>query len=93
MLGPHEVLHERILLLDGAAGTVEVTVLPSMRVGVGERPLADGVREVVVTGLDAAPEIVEERGRVTVRAPGLAVELTDAVVEIDERVIRIRVGA
>jgi len=92
VLGPHEVLHERILLLDGAAGTVEVTDLPSMSVGFGEHPLADGVREVVVTGLDAAPEIVEEGGRVTVRAPGVTVELTGAVVEVDERVIRIRVG-
>lgn len=82
-----------ILLLDGAHGTVEVTNLPSMSGGVGEHPLADGVREVVVTGLDAAPETVEERGRITVHAPGVAVELTGAVVEVDEGVTRICVGA
>jgi hypothetical protein len=93
VVGPAEVVHHRIILLDGPAGTVEVMGIPALTVGAGDHPLMGGVARLVVAGLADRPAVRDEEGRLVMTAEGLRLELTGAAVEAGEGVVTVRVGA
>jgi hypothetical protein len=92
VVGPGQILHHRIALLDGTAGTVEVSGRPALTTGAGEHPLMHGVATLVVTGLPDRPEI-HEADRLSITAEGLRLELDGATVEAADGVVTVRVTA
>jgi hypothetical protein len=81
------LLHTRLLKLGCDAGTVLAVAGPGADVvalteSAGAHPLFDGVRRVVVAGLEA-PVVTRRQDEVAVRAPGLEVDLARADVEKD----------
>jgi hypothetical protein len=92
VVGPGQILHRRIALLDGTAGTVEVSGRPALTTGAGEHPLMHGVATLVVTGLPDRPEI-READRLSITAEGLRLDLHGATVEAADGVVTVRVTA
>jgi hypothetical protein len=90
--GPGEILHHRIALLQGTAGSVEVSGRPALTTGAGEHPLFHGVASLIVTGLPDRPEIRTEDG-LSIRADGLSLQLDNATVEVADGVVTVRVTA
>ncbi len=81
------LLHTRFLKLGCDAGTVLAVDGPGADVvalteSAGPHPLFDGVRRVVVAGLET-PVVTRKQDEVAVRAPGLVVDLARADVEKD----------
>jgi hypothetical protein len=92
VVGPGEILHHRIALLQGTAGSVEVSGRPALTTGAGEHPLFHGVASLIVTGLPDRPEIRTEDG-LSIRADGLSLRLDGATVEVADGVVTVRVTA
>jgi hypothetical protein len=92
VVGPGEILHHRIALLQGTAGSVEVSGRPALTTGAGEHPLFHGVASLIVTGLPDRPEIQAEDG-LSIRADGLSLKLDNATVEVADGVVAVRVTA
>ena len=83
VLGDGLVLHQRMVRLGNARGRVEVLDAESTTFGPGKHPLFNGVRTLEVAGLEDAPRLDAENGRVSLRQPGVELELEGATVTRD----------
>jgi len=86
-----EVIHRRWLRLSGDAGSLEVLGHPMVSTGVGPHPLFNGVRAIVVTGLDRFPDVNEAGDGVEITGAGVSIRLAPASVERegDRLVVRV----
>jgi hypothetical protein len=90
-MGATRVLHTRGLKLENGAGRIEVAGPQALTDGVGTYPLFRGVRRIELTGL-LRPEVSEVDGKVSVAAPGVALEFSGAKVVRDGELIRVRLN-
>ena len=71
-LSDTDVLHGRFIKLGNAAAQLQVLGRSTLTTGVpGKHPLFNGVRQVLITGLGAAPAMSDSAGAVVVRADGV----------------------
>ncbi len=75
-----QVLHRRYLKLGNELGTVELE-RAALTTAVGPHPLMNGVRELTVTGLAAAPTVRAAAGWVDLEAEGLHAHLRGEVTQ------------
>ncbi len=90
------LLHTRFLRLNNDSGQLDVidgagADLESFTEAAGEHPLFNGIRRVVVVGLQK-PDVDSEDGRVTVGAAGLTADFENAAVDESEREVVVRLG-
>jgi hypothetical protein len=79
-VGGGGILHRRYVKLGNDDGTVEITARPALTQDAGSQPLADGVRQIIVTGLAQAPSIQSSGGTVQISAEGLQANFRHATV-------------
>ena len=91
-VGAGRVLHTRYLRLGNGAGQIEVLNAESLTQGAGEHPLFQGIRRVVLTGLEK-PDVGGAEGAVSLSAPGLRLEFTGADVTRGDKTVTVRLGA
>lgn len=90
-LGTERVLHTRFLRLGNGAGKLAVLDAAALTEGVGPHPLFQGVRRVVLTGMDE-PVVTEADGTVRLRAPGVTLQFKGAKVARVGDVITVRLS-
>ncbi|MDH5821848.1 hypothetical protein QFW77_02410 [Luteimonas sp. RD2P54] len=90
-LDGQRALHTRFVRLGNDSGRLEVMDETALTEGAGAHPLFEGVRRVTLTGL-AEPHIRQDGGGVALRAPGLALEFEDAVIQREKGTVTIRLG-
>ena len=95
-VGPASVLHSRFLKVGNDAGQLEFLDSDSvdvegLTVGVGPHPLFNGISRVEISGL-SMPQVSEDKGVVTVRAPGLTATFSGATATRSGEVITVRLG-
>ena len=95
-VGAGRVLHARYVRVGNGAGRLEAldaagADVEALTDGVGPHPLFNGVRRVEVAGLDE-PEVRDEGGTVTVRAPGVAATFRGAVLDRRGRTVTVRLA-
>ena len=85
------VLHTRFLQLGNEAGQLEVMNAEALTDGAGTHPLFQGIRRVLVTGLEE-PEIRDVEGTTHLKASGLTLELRGASItrNREEKTVRMR---
>jgi hypothetical protein len=88
-IGSGEILHTRFLRLGNEAGSVEVTGRAAVTVAAGGHPLFDGVRALIIAGMEDEPAIGGGDGIVRIDAKGVRAELRGAGVEIVERTVTV----
>ena len=74
------------------AGQLEVLNAEALTEGAGAHPLFQGIRRVVVTGLEP-PVVRETEGKVSVEAPGVKLEFQPARVVRDGETLTLRLGS
>jgi len=84
---PGGILHTRFLKLGNEAGSLEAldqsgVDIEALTEGAGAHPLFNGVRRVTITGV-AKPETTTAGEGVTVRAPGVTIQLTKATLRLE----------
>jgi hypothetical protein len=90
-LSSSEVLHTRFLELQGSAGSLKLLGVAALTEGsAGGHPLFAGIRQVTITGLDAAPAVRDSAGTITLAAPGLTGRFRGVRVDTTSRVVHIR---
>lgn len=87
-LGDQRLLHTRSVRLGNDHGKMEVTQEAVLTEGAGEDPLSEGVRYVMLTGLEK-PKVHEQDNRVELEAGGLKLDFTSAKVKQDDHRITI----
>jgi hypothetical protein len=87
------LLHTRFLKLGNATGLFEVMGDTVLTEGVGPHPLLNGVRRVVMAGLDSEPAVTEAAGTLTISYPTVKAMFRNAVLERSGKRITIRLGA
>jgi hypothetical protein len=89
VVGPGEILHRRIVILVGPAGTMEVMDRSALTTGAGTHPLVDGVASVLLTGLARAPTIDVADGTLTITADGVRAVLHGARVTVGDDMVTV----
>jgi len=84
------VLHTRFVRLGNDAATLEVMNRASLTDEVGPHPLFNGVRRLLVAGIEDEPSVDRDGDKVTVTAAGLRAEFARASVERRAKEILIR---
>lgn len=85
------VLHDRWIVVENEAGRVEVLDRTALtEAAADDHPLFSGVRRLLVTGLEVAPELRRDDGAVRIDSPQLQIRLENAVVERSERRVTLR---
>ena len=80
-LSAGQVLHTRWLRAARGEQRIECEDLDVLSLPAGGHPLFEGVAGLVLTGLEAVPEVVVEGDVTRLRAPGLSVDLMGAEVQ------------
>jgi hypothetical protein len=80
-LGASDVLHTRHLKLGNDAGVIESFNPHMLTTGAGAHPLFNGVRQLTIAGLAAAPVVRETTGKLTLEAGGIKAEFRGARLE------------
>lgn len=91
-LADGELLHERWLRLGGEAGELEILGRPALTVPIGEHPLFEGIRAVVVTGLREAPRVERSGDTLHLEADGVTGRFAPARLEREGRIFLIHPG-
>lgn len=86
------VLHTRWLRLSNGVDRIEVLDRAVLTEPAGAHPLFDGVRRLVIAGLERAPELVAGDSLLIVRAAGVEATLVRAVAATSGRTTVIRAG-
>lgn len=89
VLGDGRVLHQRMLRLGSDAVTLEIMDRPALTTGAGANPLFDGVRAVLLTGLDREPTITQEGEDTRIEGDGVEIEVRQGEVRRSDRTIRV----
>lgn len=85
------VLHDRWIVLENETGRVEVLDRTALtEAATDDHPLFGGIRRLLVTGLEEAPEVVRDGGTVRLDTPELRIRFENAIVERSERRVTIR---
>jgi len=82
-LSSGEVLHSRWIKLGNAGGTVEVLDRAAITEPAGRHPILEGIRKVVLSGLEVTPSGGSSPGPVKLSSGGVTLEFRNAVVERD----------
>ena len=90
-LQEREVLHKRWVKLSGATGVVEVMNRQALTVGVGPHPMFDGVKRVVLTGLEDEPIFVVKGENAIIEMEGLTAKFSSVAVSRDEHAVTVRI--
>jgi hypothetical protein len=93
VVGAGEVLHTRFLRLGNAAGSVEVLGREALTQAAGAHPLFNGVRTVIISGLQEEPAVMVEQGSLSVQTEGVRAEWSGATVEREGSVVTVRILA
>ncbi|MFI5176329.1 MAG: hypothetical protein ACHQKY_15820 [Terriglobia bacterium] len=86
-LGNNEILHTRFVKLGNGNGTVEILRHSALTEAAGAHPLFNGIRRLIVTGLDE-PKVSVTEGKVTLEASGVKATFTGSV-QRETNVVRI----
>jgi hypothetical protein len=86
-LGNNEILHTRFIKLGNGSGSVEVLRHSAITEAAGAHPLYNGIRRIIVTGLDQ-PKVSVTRGKVTLEASGVKATFTGSV-QRESNVVRV----
>ncbi|MCP4571546.1 MAG: hypothetical protein GY838_04280 [bacterium] len=86
------VLHTRFLKLGNSGCELEILGGEALTEQAGDHPLYNGIRRVVVTGLEAEPQVNRTDDRVQLEAPALTAEFVGAVIERSDRCLTVRLG-
>lgn len=85
------VLHDRWIVVENEAGRVEVLDRTALtEASADDHPLFSGVRRLLITGLEVAPELRRGDGAVRIDSPQLQIRLENAVVERSQRRVTLR---
>jgi hypothetical protein len=87
------LLHTRFINLGNELGNLNVLEGTALTEGVGPHPLFNGVRRVVLSGLESEPEVVVQEGRMTLKAPGVTADFLGASVVRTANTLLIRIGS
>lgn len=89
-VGAGEVLHTRMLRLGNVGAEFEMLDRRALSVAAGDHPLFNGVRGLVLTGFQEAPEVEIDGEAVRVQGDGMSLLATRADVEYDGAVLIVR---
>ena len=78
---PGEILHTRFVKLGNDAGSIQVLGRASLTAAAGAHPLFNGVKQLTVTGLSSAPDVIVRGDTVTINAEGISGEFRRASVQ------------
>jgi hypothetical protein len=86
------ILHTRFLRVGNESGRIEVMDGQALTEGVGPHPLFNGIRRLIVTGLQAEPAIVTDGERLEISAPPCTVDLSGAEVTVRDSTVTVRLA-
>jgi len=83
------ILHTRFLKLGNESGALEVMGDSVLTEGVGPHPLFNGVRRMIMTGLETEPVVESDGGLVSVSSPGFSADFIGARAERSEKQVTV----
>lgn len=89
VVGDEEVIHERMLRLESEEATIQLLDRAALTVGVGPHPVLDGVRTLLITGLEEEPGVTEGDGITRIEAEGIEIDVRQGRVSRSEGSIEI----
>jgi hypothetical protein len=86
----NELLHRRWLKLTNNNAAIEILNIESLSQGFGGHPMFNGVRQVIVAGLNALPDIHKTEGKIEFKTENISAEIGQADMEIKGSTLFIR---
>ena len=86
------ILHTRFLKLGNDSGALEIMGDPALTEAAGPHPLFNGVRRLILAGLEAEPQIDVDGEHVRINLSGFSADFTGASVQRSDRQITIGLG-
>jgi hypothetical protein len=86
----NELLHRRWLKLTNNNAAIEILNIESLSQGLGGHPMFNGVRQVIVAGLNALPDIHKTEGKIEFKTENISAEIGQADMEIKGSTLFIR---
>jgi hypothetical protein len=86
----NELLHKRWLKLTNNNAAIEILNIESLSQGLGGHPMFNGVRQVIITGLNALPDIHETEGKIEFKTENISAEIEQADMEMKGKTLIIR---
>jgi len=78
----NELLHKRWLKLNNNNATIEMLNIETLSQGLGGHPMFNGVSQVIITGLNALPDIHEKEGKIEFKTENISADIGHADMEI-----------
>lgn len=101
VLDAGETAHANFVSLAGPRGSIELTNPRFVRgtlggsvaitIPAGQHPLADGIRQLTIVGIDGTPKVVRDGETITLEAPGVRLMLRGVEATVDGEAVRITV--
>jgi len=87
------ILHTRFVKLGNDSGALEVMGNSALTEAVGPHPLFNGVRRMMLAGLEAEPQVDIEGEHVRISLPGFSADFTGASVRRSSKRVTVDLGA
>lgn len=89
-ISPNELLHKHWLKLSNDSASVEILNIECMSEGAGNHPMFNGIKQVIVAGLSAFPDINEANGVTEIKTENISAKIMKAEVEKRDKILFIR---